>query len=81
VESLLNLLEETAMAWGVRMRRYDESLTGLVNYDEGLRTRLFPGYDFASLAESLRGIEQDTVYLSEDSYGCHYFLFVPPPPR
>jgi AraC-like DNA-binding protein len=82
MQNPLDLLEKIVRAYGVAMRRYGESLTGLEEYDNGLRSLLFSRHDTRRLAEFLRATEFGVLYIMDDPYDCRYCFFrTPPPPR
>jgi hypothetical protein len=66
------------MTFGIRMRCYGEDFTGLEDFDEGLRSRIFQKTDTSALAEFLRGMEEKAMYLWNDAYGCCYCFFILP---
>jgi AraC-like DNA-binding protein len=78
MQEVLNMLEDVLKAYGVRLRRYTEDLSGLESFDEGLRSRIFETHSADALAESFRLIEPGAIYLIEDGYRCHYCFFRPP---
>ena len=61
--------------FGVQMRIVDESLSGLEEYDKGLRSRLFQNFDTSRLVEFIRSMETAKLYFIEDPYSCHYCFF------
>jgi hypothetical protein len=59
------------------MRCYGNDLAGLEDFDGGLRSRLFQKNDTSVPAGFLRGMEDDAMYLWDDTYGCRYCFFRP----
>jgi hypothetical protein len=75
METILDFIQNLLFGFGVRMRCYGEDFSGLDNFDEGLRSRLFKKTDASVLAESLRRMEEKVMYLWNDAYGCRYCFF------
>ncbi|MDR0719510.1 MAG: hypothetical protein LBF78_07740, partial [Treponema sp.] len=75
MEKKLELMRNILRNFGVRMLVYEETLSGLADYDGGCRSRLFQTHDTRRLEEFLRSIEPAILYLIEDSYGCCYCFF------
>jgi AraC-like DNA-binding protein len=71
----LDFIKKLLLTFGVGVRRYGDDLSGLEDFDEGLRSRLFPKNDTAGLAGFLRDMEEGAMYLWGDAYGCRYCFF------
>jgi AraC-like DNA-binding protein len=81
MDKALALLERLAHAFGIRMRCYAEDMTGLVDFDDGLRFRLYRQVDTELLKHFLWSMETKVMYLCADFYDCCYCLFRLPEPN
>jgi AraC-like DNA-binding protein len=75
MEKKLTFMKNIMRNFGVKMIMYNETLSGLENYDDGLRSRLFKTHNTGRLEEFIRSIEPAVLYLTEDPFGCHYCFF------
>jgi AraC-like DNA-binding protein len=75
MEERLSLMKNIIRNFGVRMLVYEETLSGLADYDGGFRSRLFRIHDTRRLEEFLRAAEPAVLYLVTDPYGYHYGFF------
>jgi hypothetical protein len=75
MEKKLSFMKIIMRNFGVRMLVYNETLYGLENYDDGLRSRLFKTHDIKRLESFIRSLEPEALYLTEDLYGCYYCFF------
>jgi AraC-like DNA-binding protein len=75
MEKKLALMKNVLSDFGIKMRIYDGDLSGLADYDEGLRSRIYKVHDTKRLEEFIRSIEPAVLCLMEDPYGCHYCFF------
>jgi AraC-like DNA-binding protein len=71
----LELVENVVKNFGVQMRFYREPLSGLEEYDKGLRLRLFQTFDTTRLVEFICSIEPGVICFTEDLYNCHYCFY------
>jgi AraC-like DNA-binding protein len=71
----LELMVNAVKNFGVQTRIYQEPLSGLEEYDNGLRSRLFQTFDTSPLKEFIRSVEPSTLCFTADRYGCHYSFF------
>jgi AraC-like DNA-binding protein len=71
----LYLLGETLHAWGVNIRFYGQDLSGIEDFDGGIRSRLFQKIDTVNLAREIRKLAHSEVVMLEDTLECHYCLF------
>jgi AraC-like DNA-binding protein len=71
----LELMANIVKNFGVQARIYDESLSTLEEYDNGLRSRLFQTFDTTRLKDFIRSMEPATIYFTEDLYICQYCFF------
>jgi AraC-like DNA-binding protein len=75
MERKMSLMKDVLSNFGVKMRIYDCSLSGLADYDDGLRSRLYKTHDTKRLEDFIYSIEPAVLCLMEDPYGCHYCFF------
>jgi hypothetical protein len=75
MERKLGLMRNILKNFGIRILVYDETLSGLADYDGGFRSRIFRNHDPRWLEEFLRSMEPAILYLTEDHYGCYYCFF------
>jgi hypothetical protein len=68
----LEFLGNIVQCFGVQMRTYMEPLMDLEGYDGGFRSRLSQKHDTGYLAEFLRSTDCFVLYMTENTYTCHY---------
>jgi hypothetical protein len=71
----LELMRNILKNFGVGMLVYDETLSGLADYDGGFRSRIFKDHDPRRLEEFLYSMEPASLYWVKDHYGCYYCFF------
>ncbi|MDR0707604.1 MAG: hypothetical protein LBF60_06990 [Treponema sp.] len=75
----LSLIKEAADAFGIRIQSYGEDLSGLDDYDDGLRRRILQKNDAgAAVVRFLQSMKPGNMYLQTDAYACRYCFFMPP---
>jgi AraC-like DNA-binding protein len=78
METIMDLLSDVIKAYGVQMNLYGKPLSGLDNFDGGLRSRLFKSYDTTPALKFLQAMVPAIVYLIKDAYDCQYCCFLVP---
>jgi AraC-like DNA-binding protein len=71
----LELMANIIKNFGVQMLVRYEPLSGLEEYDNGLRLRLFSAFDTGPFKEFIRSMESAAIYFIKDQYGCNYCFF------
>lgn len=73
---VIGLLENVLSALGVRLKSSADIYEAFTDFDGGLRTQLFEGYDSGYLAERFADICKDkTVYIMYDRFEMSYMIF------